>query len=262
RKRQVPSQTVEQFITYYYATKAANYSETLVQMIVELRLVFPVDCLMLICQKDTARTVTTQIFLVIQFDKNQFEIFFGLTTASGGNGGSSNNNSATLQISPTSTVTNQTPEGPPTRSPNVTTSQMASLFSVLISTIMPTIGTTRQRQPTSFSSEKTSAFTKERPETQKTRTNISKGFQTRDITRVTFSVLALSQKTGRTKPFPLTKSKTSKRSKPSKPAETTTESTSSVQSFTSLFLSETPNASRATSNQPQTGSFTSSTSGT
>ncbi|CAF1424841.1 unnamed protein product [Didymodactylos carnosus] len=214
-------------------------------MIVELRLIFPIDCLTLICQSDTVRTVTTQIFIVIRFDESLFEIFFGLTTSSGGNGSSSNNNSTTLQIQPTSTVTNQIPS-----------------FSVLISTIMPTTGETRQRQPTSFSSEKTTAFTKEHPQTRKIGTNTSKGFQTRGITRVTFSVLALSQETGRTKHFPLTRSEASKQPKPTKPAEIITESTSSVRSFTSLFPSETPSASRATSNQPQTGSFTSSTSGT
>ncbi|CAF1167675.1 unnamed protein product, partial [Didymodactylos carnosus] len=280
-KRQAPAQTVEQFIPYFYATKAAKYSETLAQMIVDFRLIFAIDCLTLMCQKGTVQTVTIQIFIVIPFGESPFITFFGSTTSSGGNGGS-NTNSTTSQIPPTSTVGNQpqqlssttsnggnvsstqgvsnapsftsktmsrtqghsggtkTPERPATRSSSVTISQMASLFSVLISTIMSPTGETTQRQPTAFSSVKTPAFTKERPQTQKTGINTT-----------------LSQKTGRTKSP--AKPKTSKRSKATKPSETKTESTSSVQSFTSLYPSI---ASRVTSNQPKTEPFISSTSGT
>ncbi|CAF1171001.1 unnamed protein product [Didymodactylos carnosus] len=211
-KRQAPAQTVEQFIPYFYATKAAKYSETLAQMIVDFRLIFAIDCLTLMCQKGTVQTVTIQIFIVIPFGESPFITFFGSTTSSGGNGGS-NTNSTTSQIPPTSTVGNQpqqlssttsnggnvsstqgvsnapsftsktmsrtqghsggtkTPERPATRSSSVTISQMASLFSVLISTIMSPTGETTQRQPTAFSSVKTPAFTKERPQTQKTGIN-------------------------------------------------------------------------------------------
>ncbi|CAF0851468.1 unnamed protein product [Didymodactylos carnosus] len=189
--------------------------DTLAQMIVDFRLFCPTP----ICQNDMVQTVTTQIFSVIQCDEILFLTCFGLTTSSGGSGASSNSNSTAPQTSPASTASIQlqqlrsTPSkgevdsftqgvsntlsfssetismteersgGPPTpkqsatRSPSVT----ATLFSVLISTIMPTTNETRQRQPPSFSSEKTSAFTKESPQTQKTETNTRKRLQARDI---------------------------------------------------------------------------------
>ncbi|CAF1376454.1 unnamed protein product, partial [Didymodactylos carnosus] len=199
------------------------------------------------------------------------------SSSSGGNDSSSNNNSTTLQILTTSMVNNQpqqlsstsgnaadvsftqdvsnpppfslktisrTPEKTATRSSRITTSQMTSLFSVFISTIAPKTTGVNPHQPTSFSSEKTLAFTKERLQTQKTGT--SQG--------------SLFQITGRTKLSPVTKSKTVKRPKPTKPSKT--KPTSPVQSFTSLFTSKTSSASGATSNQLQTEPFTSSTSGT
>ncbi|CAF1308572.1 unnamed protein product [Didymodactylos carnosus] len=210
-KRQVSSQTVEVFHHYYYATKTTSDSDTSTQMTVEFRLIFSIDCLTLICEKSTVQTVTTQMLTVIRFEESQFLTIFGLTTPSGGDG-SSNNNSPASQIPPTSTVSNQL--------------------------IIPTTDETRQPQPTS-------AFTKERPQTQKTGTNTT-----------------LYQKPGRTKPSPATKPETSKRAKPTKPSETKPESTSTVRSFTSLFSSKASSASKATSNQLQTESFTSFSGGT
>ncbi|CAF4540505.1 unnamed protein product, partial [Didymodactylos carnosus] len=105
RKRRAPSQTAEDLVHYFYATKAVNYSETLAQMIVQFRLSSSVDCFTLICQNGLVQRVTTQIFIVIRFDEISFMTFFGLTPISGGS--SSNNNSTTLQILTTSTISNQ-----------------------------------------------------------------------------------------------------------------------------------------------------------
>ncbi|CAF1193620.1 unnamed protein product [Didymodactylos carnosus] len=149
----------------------------------------------------------------------------------------------TISRSHEPSVETQTPEKSTIRSSRITTSQMTSLFSVFISTIAPKTTGVNPRQPTSFSSEKTPAFTKERLQTPKTGTDTT-----------------LFQITGRTKLSPVTKSKTSKRPKPTKPSKT--KPTSPVQSFTSLFTSKTSSASGATSNQPQIEPFTSSTSGT
>ncbi|CAF1616852.1 unnamed protein product, partial [Didymodactylos carnosus] len=104
-KRQARSQTVEEYHHYYYATKAANDTETSAQMIVEFRLHFSIDCLQLICQTGTVQTVTTKTLIVIRFEEDLFITFFSSTTSSDGSRG--NTTPTVPNTSPTATVRNQ-----------------------------------------------------------------------------------------------------------------------------------------------------------